>query len=147
MHNQITFFSYTINLPNQYNEPLFYNGKRKIATNFHTKHIEAMIEYTLISSILDRICKMTTKPWECPRDDTQLLPLQHLLEIKTWGIEWKRAIDKTSEWVAWQWANAKINKKKSCITKTNYNILNEDMEDYHQVMFTHAMDFFLNVQI
>jgi hypothetical protein len=49
--------------------------------------------------------------------------------------------------VAWQWANAKINKKKSCITKTNYNILNEDMEDYHQVMFTHAMDFFLNVQI
>jgi hypothetical protein len=24
-----------------------------------------MIEYTLISNILERICEMTTKPWEC----------------------------------------------------------------------------------
>jgi hypothetical protein len=45
-----------------------------------------MIEYTLISSILDRICEITTKPWEYPRDDIQLLPLQHLFEIRTWGI-------------------------------------------------------------
>ncbi len=60
-----------------------------------------MIEYTLILSILNRICKMTTKPWECPRNDTQLLPLQHLLKIGTWRTKWKRAIDKTNEWVAW----------------------------------------------
>ncbi len=26
--------------------------------------LESMIEYTLISSILDKICEMTTKPWE-----------------------------------------------------------------------------------
>jgi hypothetical protein len=47
--------------------------------------LESMIEYTLISSILDRICEMTIKPWEYPRDNIRLLPLQHLLEIRTWG--------------------------------------------------------------
>jgi hypothetical protein len=46
-----------------------------------------MIEYTSISSILERICEMITKPWEYPRDDILLIPLQHLLKIKTWGIE------------------------------------------------------------
>jgi hypothetical protein len=30
---------------------------------------------------------------------------------------------------------------KSCITKKIVNILKEDMEDCHLVMFTHAMDF------
>jgi SUMO ligase MMS21 Smc5/6 complex component len=34
--------------------------------------LETMIEYTLISNILDRICKMTTKPLEYPRDPTLL---------------------------------------------------------------------------
>jgi hypothetical protein len=34
------------------------------------------------------------------------------LEIKTWGIEWKISIDKIDEWVAWQWANTKIDKEK-----------------------------------
>jgi hypothetical protein len=57
-----------------------------------------MIEYTLILSILDRICEMTTKPWGCQRDDIRLLPLQHLLKITPWGKEWKRTIDKTNEW-------------------------------------------------
>ncbi len=58
-----------------------------------------MIEYTLISSILDRICKMTTKPLEYPRDPTLLNPLKNLLEIRTWGIEWKsQNFDKTIEW-------------------------------------------------
>jgi hypothetical protein len=28
-----------VNLTDLYNKPLFYNGKRKILTNFHTKHI------------------------------------------------------------------------------------------------------------
>jgi hypothetical protein len=45
--------------------------------------LETMIEYTLISSILDRICKMTTKPLEYLRDPTLLGPLKKLLEIKT----------------------------------------------------------------
>ncbi len=76
-----------------------------------------MIEYTLISSILDRICEMTTKPWEYPKDDIQLLPLQHLLESRTWGIEWKRAIDKIDEWVMWQWENMKIDKENLALLK------------------------------
>ncbi len=46
-----------------------------------------MIKYTLISNILNRICEMITKPWEYPRNDTHLLPLQHLLEIRTWGTK------------------------------------------------------------
>jgi hypothetical protein len=33
-----------------------------------------MIEYTLVSSILDRICEMIKKLLEYPKDDTQLIP-------------------------------------------------------------------------
>jgi hypothetical protein len=75
--------------------------KGKLTPIFTPNTLESMIEYTLISRILDRICEMTTKPWEYPKDDTWLVPLQHLLEIKTWGIEWKRAINKTNEWTTW----------------------------------------------
>ncbi len=42
--------------------------------------LETMIEYTLLSNILDRICEMTTKPSEYPRDPTLLEPLKNLLE-------------------------------------------------------------------
>jgi hypothetical protein len=42
---------------------------------FTPNTLESMIEYTLISSILDKICEMTTKPWECQRDDIWLFPL------------------------------------------------------------------------
>ncbi len=41
-----------------------------------------------------------------------------------------------------QWANAKINKGSLAILKQIVNIPKEDMEDYHQMMFTHTMDFF-----
>jgi hypothetical protein len=44
---------------------------------------------------------MKKKPLEYPKDDTKLNPLWHLLQIRTWAIEWKRVIDKTNEWVAW----------------------------------------------
>ncbi len=49
-----------------------------------------MIEYTLITSILNRICEMTTKSLEYPRDPTLLDPLKNLLKIKTWGTKWKK---------------------------------------------------------
>ncbi len=52
--------------------------------------LETMIVYTLISIILDRICEMTTKPLEYPRDPTLLNPLKNLLEIRTWGTKWKK---------------------------------------------------------
>jgi hypothetical protein len=48
-----------------------------------------MTKYTLIPSILERICEMTTKPWECQRDDSRLLAFQHLLKIQKWGKKWK----------------------------------------------------------
>jgi hypothetical protein len=53
-----------------------------------------------------------------------------LLEIRTWGIEWKNQIDKTNEWAAWQWANVKIDKESFALPKQIVNI-QEDMEDYH----------------
>jgi hypothetical protein len=59
------------------------------------------MKYTLISSILERICEMTKQPLEYPRDNTKLDPLRHLLKIRTWGTEWKRVIDKILEWAAW----------------------------------------------
>jgi len=49
-----------------------------------------MIEYTLISSILNKICEMMKKPLEYSKDDTKLDPLRHLLKIKTLGIKWKK---------------------------------------------------------
>ncbi len=104
---------------------------------------ESMIEYTLISSILDRICEKTTKPLEYLRNDTQLLPFQHLLEIITWGIEWKRTIHKIDEWATWWWTNAKLNKENLALLKQTINISKEDMENYHWAMFTHGMDYFL----
>jgi hypothetical protein len=85
-------------------------GRRKWTPNVTRNTLESMIEYTLISSILDRICEMTKKPLEYPRDGTKLNPLQHLFEIRTWGTKWKMVINKTNEWVAWRWANATINK-------------------------------------
>ncbi len=104
--------------------------------------LETMIEYTLILNILNRICKMTTKPLEYPRDPTLLEPLKNSLEIKTWEIEWKKQIDKTTEWAAWRWANVKINKESFTLLKKIVNIPKEDMEDYHWTMFTHAIEFF-----
>jgi hypothetical protein len=53
-----------------------------------------MIEYTLNSNILDKICKMTTKPLEYPRDPTWVNPVKNLLEIRTWGTKWKRQLIK-----------------------------------------------------
>ncbi len=120
----------------------FNNGKTQICRNGHTKHFKTMIEYTLISSKLDRICKMTTKPLEYPRDPTLLDPLKNLLEIRIWGTKWKRQIDKTTKWAAWGWTNAKIDKESLTLFKEIVNIPNENMEDYHWAMFTHATEFF-----
>jgi hypothetical protein len=60
-------------------------ARGKFPLIFTSNTLESMIEYTLNSSISDKICEMTTKPWEYPKDDNQLLPLHHLLETKTWG--------------------------------------------------------------
>jgi len=75
-------------------KPLFYNGKKKIDTNYQSKHFE----YTLISNILDRIYEITKKPLGYLRNDTKVDPFQHLVEIRTWGRKWKRVIDKIDEW-------------------------------------------------
>jgi hypothetical protein len=106
-------------------------ARGKLPPIFTPNTLESMIECTLISSILDRICEITTKPWEYSKDDTRLLPLQHLLEIRTWGTKWKITIDKIDEWVAWRWANAKIDKESLALLKQIINILKEDMEDYN----------------
>jgi len=116
--------------------------KRKSTPNVTPNTLESMIEYTLMSSLLNKIYEMTKKPLEYPRDDTKLQPLQHLLEIRTWGIKWKSVIDKIVEWLAWQWANAKINDESIALMKHTTHISKEDMEDYNLAMFTHAMDFF-----
>ncbi len=65
-----------------------------------------------------------------------------MLEIKTWGTKWKRVINKTNEWAAWRWVNAKIDKENFALFKQIVHISKEDMEDYNLAMFTHAMDFF-----
>ncbi len=117
-------------------------AKKKFTTVVIPNTLETMIEYILISSILDRICKMRKMPLEYWRNCTLLNPFKQLLEIKTWGLEWKKQIEKKNEWAAWQWANAKIDKESFTLLKQTINIPKEDMEDYQHVMFTHAMGFF-----
>jgi hypothetical protein len=49
-------------------------AKRKLLPTIAPNTLETMIEYTLISSILDRFYEMTKKSLEYPRDDTRLDP-------------------------------------------------------------------------
>jgi hypothetical protein len=55
-----------------------------------------------------------------PRDPTLLDPIKNLLKIKTWGRKWKRQFDKTIEWVAWRWANAKIDKESLALNRKHF---------------------------
>jgi hypothetical protein len=50
-------------------------GRRKSTPNVTLNILESMIEYTLISTILDKICEMTKKKLEYLRNDTILDPL------------------------------------------------------------------------
>jgi hypothetical protein len=45
-------------------------ARGKFSPIFTPNTLELMTKYTLIPSILERICEMTTKPWECQRDDS-----------------------------------------------------------------------------
>jgi hypothetical protein len=79
-----------------------------------------MIEYTLISIILNKICEMTKKIVRISKRWYQTRPPLAFARNKTWGTKWKRVIDKTDEWVAWRWANAKIDRqRKHFIIQTN----------------------------
>jgi len=42
-------------------KPLSTMGRRKLTPNVTLNTLESMIEYTLISSILDKICEITKK--------------------------------------------------------------------------------------
>jgi hypothetical protein len=69
-------------------------AKRKLSPIVTPSTLESMIEYTLISSILEKIYEMKKKSSEYPRDNTKLDPFKHLLKIRTWGTKWKRVIGK-----------------------------------------------------
>jgi hypothetical protein len=101
-----------------------------------------MIEYMLLSSILEKTCKMTKKSLEYPKDNTMFDPFRHLFKIRTWGTKWKKVINKIVEWAAWQLANVKMDKENLFIMRQSVNISKDDMEDYNLAMFPHAMDFF-----
>jgi hypothetical protein len=65
--------------------PLFTTERRKSTPNVTLNILESMIKYTLISSILDKICEMTKKTLKYPRYDIRPDPLWHFLKIRTWG--------------------------------------------------------------
>jgi hypothetical protein len=50
-------------------------ARRKLKSIITPNILESMIEYSLISSILNRICEMTKKTMEYPRNESQLIPL------------------------------------------------------------------------
>jgi hypothetical protein len=51
-------------------------AKRKFTTMITPNTLEIMVEYTLLSSIQNRICKMIKTPLEYPRNTTMLNPLK-----------------------------------------------------------------------
>ncbi len=73
---------------------------------------------------------MTKKPSEYPRDDTRLVLLQHLLKIRTLGIKWKRAIDKTKN-DSMAKVKCENRQRKSCIAQTNYKHFQEGYKRLH----------------
>jgi len=58
-------------------------AKQKFTKMITLNNLEIMIEYTLIPSILNKICKMIKKPLEYPKDPTLLNPLKNLLKFRT----------------------------------------------------------------
>jgi hypothetical protein len=60
-------------------------AKRKLSPTVTPNTLESMIEYMLISNILERICEITKNPLEYPKDNIKLDPLVHLLKIKIEG--------------------------------------------------------------
>ncbi len=68
------FSTFTICL--QFLNIYFTMAKKTFTTMATPKTLETMIEYTLISNILDKICKMIKTPLEYPRDPTLLDPLK-----------------------------------------------------------------------
>ncbi len=66
---KLHFFPILLIFPIYITSLYFTMGKGKFSPIFTPSTLESMIEYTLISSIFERIREMTTKPWECQRDD------------------------------------------------------------------------------
>jgi hypothetical protein len=58
--------------------------RRKLTPNVTPNILKSTIKYTLMLRILHKICEMTKKPLDYPRDDIRLNQLRHLLKIKTW---------------------------------------------------------------
>jgi hypothetical protein len=58
-------------------------ARRKLTPIVTPNTLESVIQYTLISSILDRICEMTKKPLEYRRDDIQTHHYQPNGPVKT----------------------------------------------------------------
>jgi hypothetical protein len=50
-------------------------AKRKLKSIVTPNTLGSMVEYSLISSILNKICEMTKKTMEYPRNDSRLVPL------------------------------------------------------------------------
>jgi hypothetical protein len=50
-------------------------ARRKLKSIITPNTLGSMIEYSLISNILDRKCEMTKKTMEYPRDESKLIPL------------------------------------------------------------------------
>ncbi len=84
---KLRFFPILLNFQIYTTSLYFTMASEKFPPIFTPNTLESMLEYTLISSILERIYEMTQKLWECQKDDIQLFPFQHLLKIKTWGKE------------------------------------------------------------
>jgi hypothetical protein len=59
-------------------------AKRKLSPTITPNTLESMIEYMLISNILEKIYEMIKKPLKYLKDNTKLNSLMHLLEIRTW---------------------------------------------------------------
>ncbi len=94
-------------------------AKRKLTPIVTPNTLESMIEYTLVSSILDRICEMIKKLLEYPKDDTQLIPFGAFARNQNMGNRMEKG-----NWQKRWMGDMVISKcqdrqRKSCIIQTN----------------------------
>ncbi len=83
-------------------KPLSTMGRRKLTPNVTLNTLESMIEYTLISSILDKICEITKKKrWNIHEMILYQTPSGIFSKLKHGELGMKRVIDKINEWAAW----------------------------------------------
>ncbi len=97
---------------------LLYNDKY-FWTSIATPKNLGIYDWIYVNCILNRICEMTKKTLGILGNDTGLIPLLPLLEIKTWGTKWKKGFWQNI-WMGMAMGKCEDRQRKFYIAQTYY---------------------------